>query len=44
MYKKASDFQQGYLFIEDSMEKIKKSARGGLLIIDSIHTFVTSCL
>lgn len=44
MYKKASDFQQGYLFIEESMEKIKKSARGGLLIIDSIHTFVTSCL
>jgi hypothetical protein len=44
MYRKASDFQQGNLFIEESMELIKKKGRGGLLVIDSVHTFVTSFL
>lgn len=26
------------------MEKIKKKGKGGLLIIDSVHTFIMSCL
>lgn len=26
------------------MERIKKVGRGGLLVIDSVHTFITSCL
>jgi hypothetical protein len=44
MYKKNSDFNQGYQFIEDSMKKIQDNAKGGLLVIDSIHCFVMSCL
>ncbi len=26
------------------MAKVKKGGRGGLLIIDSVHAFITSCL
>ena len=44
MYKKYSDFHLGYLFIEESMRKIKEGGRGGLLVIDSVHEFMKSCL
>jgi hypothetical protein len=44
MYKKTSDFGLGYSFIEESMKKIKDSKAGGLLVIDSVHCFVMSCL
>lgn len=44
MYRKASDFNQGNIFIEETMAIIKAKGRGGLLVIDSIHTFVNSLL
>ena len=44
MYKKSTDFSQGYKFIEDAMKQIKEKGRGGLLIIDSVHCFIMSCL
>ena len=44
MYKKSSDFHQGYIYIEDSMKKIKEKGKGGLLVIDSVHGFIMNCI
>ena len=44
IYKKTSDFSQGYNFIEESLKKIKANGKGGLLVIDSIYGFIMSCL
>jgi hypothetical protein len=44
MYKKNSDFSQGYTFIEECMKRIKERGKGGFLVIDSVHCFVMSCL
>jgi len=44
MYKKCSDFNLGYIFMEESMKKIKENGKGGLLVIDSIHTLIMSCI
>jgi hypothetical protein len=30
--------------MEESMKKIKENGKGGLLVIDSIHTLIMSCI
>ena len=41
--KKTTDYNVGMQFIEEVLEQIKRSERGGLLIIDSIYSFMNAC-
>ena len=43
MYKKTSDYNLGMQFIEEVLAQIKQSEKHGLLIIDSVYSFMNSC-
>lgn len=43
MYKKTNEFMVGMQFVDEIMNQIKESGRGGLLIIDSIYGLMNSC-